>query len=205
MRAKTSACKLETSPVYFAVMILKYIPNILTLTRLVLIAPFLFFLIHQEFRGAFFIFAFAGFTDALDGWLARYFNWQSAFGSFIDPIADKLLITISFIALALTGKLPWWLVLLVLARDITISAGVIAWHYFIQRKLEFQPTYLSKINTVLQLLLVTLCLFEQAFFTLPPRLNFCLIILTALTTLSSYIDYVWTWGNKACIKARTSK
>lgn len=180
-------------------MILKNIPNALTITRLILIAPFLGLLYQQSYANAFYIFLLAGFTDGLDGWLARTFHWQSLLGSLIDPLADKLLITSSFIALALLDKLPWWLVILVFLRDLTISFGAIAWYWFIQRKLEFKPTYLSKINTVLQLSLVTLCLFELAFFKFTPLLYTALLALTALTTMSSYINYVWTWGKKACL------
>ena len=88
-------------------MILKHIPNVLTLMRLLLIAPFLIFFIQKEYIGAFYVFILAGFTDALDGWLARYFHWQSSFGSFVDPLADKLLIASSFIALALIQALSW--------------------------------------------------------------------------------------------------
>src|SRR5260221_624177 len=136
-------------------MILKHIPNALTLFRLTLIAPFLMYLYHQEYACAFYTFMLAGFTDGLDGWLARRFHWQSFFGSFIDPLADKLLVASSFISLALIGSLPWWLVILVFLRDFTISMGVVAWYLFIQRKLDFVPTQLSKFNTALQLALVT--------------------------------------------------
>ena len=183
-------------------MILKNIPNALTITRLILIGPILLFLYQHDYVFAFFIFILAGFTDALDGWLARYFHWQTPLGLFIDPLADKLLIASSFIALACIGALPWWLVILVFLRDITISAGVLAWYKFVPKEPNFNPSYLSKINTVLQLALVTQCLFQQAFPKVAPNLfhltNPLLTNLTAFTTITSYIDYVWTWGKKAC-------
>lgn len=179
-------------------MILRQIPNMLTLARLILIGPFLVFLYQKQYESAFYTFLFAGFTDALDGWLARYFHWQSSFGSFVDPMADKLLIASSFISLALIGCLPWWLVVLVFLRDLTISIGVLAWYRLIQHKPDFKPTYLSKINTVLQLTLVVICLFELAFSTIAPAWITAMIILTAITTTASYIDYAWTWGQKAC-------
>lgn len=179
-------------------MILRYLPNALTITRMLLIAPFLVFLYHQNYIDAFYIFLLAGFTDGLDGWLARSFNWQSSFGSFIDPVADKLLIASSVVSLALIGSIPWWLVMVIFLRDLTISIGVLAWYWLIERKPNFKPTYLSKINTVLQLALVTLCLFELAFFKVANNLVETLIILTATTTIGSYIDYTWTWGKKAC-------
>ena len=106
-------------------MILRQIPNALTLARLILIAPFLVFIYQNEYVNAFYTFVLAGFTDGLDGWLARTFNWQSSFGSFVDPVADKLLIASSFISLAIIGRMPWWLVALVFLRDITISIAVL--------------------------------------------------------------------------------
>ena len=177
--------------------LLTFIPNALTLFRLILIGPFLLFFYQQNYIDAFYLFLLAGFTDALDGWMARYFNWQSPLGSFIDPLADKLLVASSFISLALINQLPWWLVVLVFMRDLTISTGVVAWYYLVQRKLDFEPTYLSKINTVLQLGLVILCLFELAFPPYSLHLVPTLITKTAITTSITYIHYVWTWGKKA--------
>lgn len=185
--------------------LITFIPNALTLFRLILIVPFLISLNQQNFEKAFFIFLCAGLSDALDGWLARTFQWQSFFGSFLDPLADKLLVACSFISLALLNQLPWWLVILVFMRDFTISTGVAAWFYFIQRKLEFEPTLLSKINTVLQLSLVTGCLFKLAYHTLPYPLISSLIILTTITTSLTYIHYVWTWGKKAFFKPDVAK
>lgn len=179
-------------------MILKHIPNALSLFRLILIVPFLTFLYQHEYVSAFYMFVLAGFTDGLDGLLARHFNWQSLLGSFIDPLADKLLVASSFISLALIGALPWWLVILVFARDFTISMGVMAWYWLIQRRLDFEPTLLSKINTTLQLVLVTLCLFQIAYFEFNSYVTQTLIFVTALTTAATFVDYVCTWGRKAC-------
>jgi len=186
-------------------MILKNIPNALTIIRLLLIAPFLMLLHQHAYNHAFSVFLLAGFTDGLDGWLARYFHWQTFFGAFVDPLADKLLIAASFISLALLGILPWWLVTLVFLRDVTISFGVLAWYWFVQRKLDFKPTVLSKINTFLQLTLITLCLFELAYFKFSPYLDQTLIALTTFTTATTYIDYVWTWGKKALIDVQIAR
>lgn len=205
---KIRLCQINKRGYYelpFLHMILQHIPNALTMIRLVLIAPFLVFIYQQEYTNAFYTFILAGFTDGLDGWLARHFHWQSLFGSFTDPMADKLLIAASFISLAIIGKLPWWLVILVFLRDLTISFGVLAWYWFIQRKLDFKPTVLSKVNTVLQLSLLTLCLFELAFSTFAPHLLEALILLTTITTASTYVDYVWTWGKRACTNTHLAK
>lgn len=186
-------------------MILKNIPNALTLIRLVLIAPFLVSLYQQQYVIAFYLFVFAGFTDGLDGLLARQFHWQSFFGSFVDPLADKLLIASSFISLALIGSLPWWLVTLVFLRDLTISFGVVAWYCLIHQRLDLKPTFLSKVNTFLQLSLLTLSLFELAFFKFTPYLIEVLILLTTMTTATTYVNYVWTWGKKACATVTLAK
>lgn len=185
-------------------MILKYIPNTLTLLRLVLIIPFLVFLYRQEYTHALYTFLLAGLTDGLDGWLARFFNWQSFFGSFADPLADKLLVTISFISLALIGILPWWLVILVFLRDLTISMGVLAWYWFIQKKINFEPTLLSKFNTSFQLLLVLICLFKLAFDGFPQYVINLIIVITTVTTIITYVDYIWSWGKKACMAKESS-
>lgn len=180
-------------------MILKYIPNALTLFRLGLIFPFLICLYHNQYVDAFYLFILAGFTDGLDGWLARYFHWQSTFGSFVDPMADKLLVASSFISLALIGSLPWWLVALVFLRDFSISVGVVC-YWFIQRKLDFEPTFLSKINTTLQLALVVVCLFELAYFNVHPYFISCLIYLTAFTTSITFMHYAWIGCQKTRLK-----
>lgn len=183
-------------------MILKQIPNSLTILRLVLIIPFLIFLFDKQYQYALYTFFAAGVSDGLDGWLARHFNWQTVFGSVMDPLADKLLVASSFFSMAWIGKLPWWLWFLVFARDITICLGATAWYFLIQHKMDFEPTRLSKFNTAFQLSLVIGCLFELAYFPFPFPLVNSLIILIACTTTASYIDYVWTWGHKAWHKPK---
>jgi cardiolipin synthase (CMP-forming) len=180
-------------------MIVKHLPNLVSLFRLLLICPFLFAFYHQAYSTAFSIFLIAGITDAIDGWLARQFHLQTQLGHIIDPLADKLLVAASFVSLALLQQLPWWLVMLVFLRDFTLFFGATAWYYFIERSFEFTPTLLSKLNTGLQILLVMVCLIKIAFHTLDPDPIPLLIYLTALTTSITYVDYVWTWGRKACL------
>lgn len=176
---------------------MKQIPNVLTFIRLLMVIPFLTCLFHKQFTYAFYLFLIAAVTDALDGWLARGFSWQSDIGRVIDPLADKLLIAASFISLALLNVLPWWLVLLIFGRDMTITLGVIAWYYLIPIKPHLKPTYISKVNTVLQLLLVMFCLYDLAFGLRHTQWVLVGVILTAGTTSISFADYVWHWGNKA--------
>lgn len=176
---------------------IRNIPNILTFSRMLLLMPFIIYFSEQEYVLSFYFFLMAGITDGLDGWLARHYHWQSAAGSFLDPLADKLLVASSFLLLAFIHKLPVWLVILVFMRDITIIGGIALWYMFIQEKLTFLPTFISKINTTLQLALVTLCLFELAFFMFPNWVKVTLIAMTAITTTLSYIHYISVWGIKA--------
>lgn len=176
---------------------LKQIPNALTIIRLILIAPFLICIFHQQFAYAFYICLMAAVSDVLDGRLARWFAWQTDLGKIIDPLADKLLIATSFISLAYLNLLPWWLVVLIFARDCIISFGFLAWCLFIPKKPDLKPTNISKMNTVLQMSLVMLCLAEQGFAFNVSYLLQIGIGLTATTTVITLCDYVWTWGNKA--------
>ena len=175
---------------------LKNLPNILTSVRLFLIVPFLICLYQKNYANSFYIFVLAGFTDGLDGWLARHFHWQSTFGLVVDPIADKLFIGLSVISLAIMGQLPWWLFGLIFFRDLSILTGVLAWYRVEHLRVEFKPSRLSQINAVLQGSLVTLCLFELAFSPVYPSVKLLLIAVTTLTTTASYIDYGWTWSKK---------
>jgi CDP-diacylglycerol--glycerol-3-phosphate 3-phosphatidyltransferase len=136
------------------------LPNILTLARFAA-APMAFWLLVQHWAAsAFLLFVAASLTDALDGFLAR--RWGgSALGAVIDPVADKLLIVTMSVALAATGALPAWLVLLVISRDVLIGVGyliVVSRHRFVVR-----PFWVSKINTVLQMALVSSALLQQGF------------------------------------------
>ena len=176
---------------------LKYIPNILTIFRLILIGPYLYYLSIHQYVYTFYLFIFAGMTDALDGWMARQFHWQTPLGALIDPLADKLLVASSFISLALLNQLPWWLVILVFMRDFTISCGFLAWYWCITRQFNCIPTMLSKINTTLQLLLVTLCIYQLAFYPINKLAFYSVMLLTTITTAITYINYVWSWGKKA--------
>src|SRR4051812_26000385 len=95
-----------------------YAPNQLTLLRLVFIPPVIVFILYGHYRAAFTLVLIAGGSDALDGLLARKLGQQTTLGAYLDPIADKLLLTSSFVALGFGGQIPLWLVILVLSRDV---------------------------------------------------------------------------------------
>lgn len=169
---------------------LKYIPNIITLIRILLIVPFLVAFFREQYHVAFYIFLIAGFSDGVDGYLARYFNWQSHFGAFIDPLADKLLMMISFICLAWLGVIPLILFWIVILRDIIIMSGV-GGILYIRGEIDVQPSLVSKLNTVLQIALIAFLLFELAYHTLADQFIFGLMIAVTITTIASLVGYLF--------------
>ncbi|KAL8717267.1 MAG: hypothetical protein Q9225_005476 [Loekoesia sp. 1 TL-2023] len=144
------------------------IPNILTFSRLVA-APVVGYLILQEQHvAALALFVYAGATDLVDGWIARKWNLQTVVGTVIDPMADKTLMTVLTVSLAMKGALPLPLAVLILGRDVLLSIAAIYYRYislpppktltrywdFSLPSAEVHPTGISKINTALQLGLI---------------------------------------------------
>lgn len=126
------------------------VPNFLTIGRMAL-TPYIGYVIAvRNFDVALPTLFVAGMSDAVDGWLARRFHWQSRLGLFLDPIADKLLLFTVYPALGIAGELPWWLVALVLGRDLLIlAAAAVAMARGWAR--EFPPTIWGKASTFFQL------------------------------------------------------
>ena len=89
------------------------IPNLITLGRVILVPVVFWLLITHQLQAAFLAFVVAGISDAVDGFLAKRYNWETELGAYLDPIADKLLIVSIFIALGVSGKLPPWIVIAV--------------------------------------------------------------------------------------------
>ena len=118
--------------------------------RIVLIAPILMFIVQDKFDLALLLFFIAGFSDGLDGYLAKRYDWHTRIGALLDPIADKLLVAGTFVVLAYTAHIPAWLAILVILRDIVIIGGATAYNFLI-RPVEGEPTRISKLNTAMQL------------------------------------------------------
>jgi len=133
------------------------LPNSITLIRVILIPFFVDLMIYGYYRMALLIFVVACLTDALDGMIARLTNTKTALGAFLDPMADKLLIVSSFVTLAILSKIPVWLVIIVVSRDIILTMGSMV-IYFTGHSLTIKPSILGKATTFLQLLVVTLTL-----------------------------------------------
>ncbi len=172
------------------------IPNLITGLRILLVAPFLWLLLEERYGAALLLFVLAGVSDALDGFLAKYYGWTSELGGLLDPIADKLLLIGAILALGWLKELPGWLVALVIGRDLLIVVGAVAYHLRVER-LRAAPLMISKLNTFVQLTLVCAVIVHYGLMPLPEWLLAGGIYLTALTTVWSGAAYVWRWGHLA--------
>ena len=144
------------------------LPNILTVSRLIAAPVTAYLLVHDQYRWALALFAYAGITDLVDGWIARRWKLQTVAGSVIDPMADKALMIILTVTLAVKGALPLYLATLILGRDASLALAAIYYRYaslpapktfmrywdFSLPSAEVHPTTVSKYNTFLQLVLI---------------------------------------------------
>jgi len=145
-----------------------------------------------EMRIAFALFLAAGVSDAIDGFLAKRFQMKSELGAYLDPLADKALIVSIYVALGIAAALPIFLVILVVSRDIMIiGAFILAW--LVGRPMPVRPLFVSKANTVAQILLATLVLAEQAFGFNADLLAKLLMAAVAVLTLLSIAFYLAEW------------
>ncbi len=175
---------------------MKHIPNILTILRLFLVIPIVWYIIEERYGVVLVLMAIAGLSDALDGLLARAFAWQSRLGAFLDPVADKTLMVVTFVALAVKGLVPGWLFLAVLIRDVVIIGGALAYQKK-TRALEMQPTLSGKLNTALQVIFILTILLNKAGLSIPQYLITMLMYTLLFTTVISGYIYVSIWMQKA--------
>lgn len=177
---------------------MKYtLPNLMSYGRL-LATPFIVWMIAEGLLvWAFYVFVVAGISDALDGYLARRLNLDSDFGRIIDPVADKILLAGTYLALCLTGYLPIWIGILIFGRDLLIVA---AWMASGQKGdfIRPDPLRVSKINTALQIGLAAYTILSEGYgFVLilfaEITLAKALLYLVAVTTLLSGASYCVRW------------
>ncbi len=175
---------------------LSQLPNAISIIRMFLVVPVVWSLLQLEFGMALVWIAVAGFSDGLDGFLAKHYGWQSRLGSILDPLADKLLLVCSFITLTWLGLVPLWLLFAVLIRDLLIVIGGVVFHYTLGR-FEMQPSRISKLNTVMQIVFVLAVVFYHGDFAFTPWVIEALSYIVLATTVLSGLDYVLVWGQRA--------
>lgn len=169
------------------------LPNFLTLLRMAMVPFFVIAVFDLDFRLAIWIFLIAGVTDVLDGFLARHMGMRSRVGAYLDPIADKLLVTVSYVVLTIPlGQavvIPLWLTILALFRDffIMLVAGVL---YMVEGLREFPPSTLGKITTVAQVVTVGVVLLANVW-GIPDWIpKACFYTAFGLIIVSSF-DYIY--------------
>ncbi len=172
------------------------IPNILTILRFLLTIPVAYLLLEQRYTEALVLFFIAGVSDGLDGYLAKRFDWSSRLGSILDPLADKTLLVVTYVCLGLVDIIPMWLVFLVLGRDLVIVVGGLA-YYLLIGSYQMEPSWVSKANTTLQIVLALVLVFSLGVYELPSLLLVALVYSVCVTTVLSGLDYIWTWGRRA--------
>lgn len=182
---------------------LRFLPNLITGLRILLIPPFLAVLWQGNYGGALILFVLAGLSDGVDGFLAKRYGWHSRLGAVLDPLADKLLMLCAYLALGWLEMLPWWLVGMVLLRDAIIVAGALA-YFRLLGAYEMEPLLVSKLNTLMQIMLVLAVLLALWSGDLPLSLLHWLIYVVGLTTLASGSAYVWVWSRRALGEVKDS-
>lgn len=168
------------------------IPNFITLARVILVPVIFWLLISGRVQAAFVAFVAAGISDAVDGFLAKRFGWVTELGTYLDPIADKLMIVSLFIALGISGNLPSWLVIAVVSRDILIVIGVVL-TWLLGHPAPIKPLAVSKANTLAQILLVATVLGDEGFALGLDTLRTLLVWVTGALTLASLAAYTRAW------------
>lgn len=183
-------------------MTLRWIPNAICVFRVLLVGPVVVVLLREQYLVALILIVIAGMSDALDGLLARTFDWRTRLGSVLDPAADKLLIVSVFLTLTYLGLVPVGLTALVVVRDVVIVSGALTYQIFIGPVFS-EPTLISKLNTACQLSFVLFTLTGAAFQWPPHTLLIALGAAVAFTSITSGLNYVVGWSKRAWRKTHS--
>jgi cardiolipin synthase len=174
----------------------RHIPNVISGIRILLVVPIGLALAHRQLELSFMLIAIAAISDAVDGFLAKQFGWQSELGAMLDPIADKLLLATVFIVLSFLKLVPLWLMVAAVARDVIIVSGAAAYRVIIG-PLTAHPSLVSKINTLCQAAFI-LGVVSRAKFLMPSEWVITWLgALVFATVAVSGIDYILVYGRRA--------
>ncbi len=168
------------------------IPNLITIGRLVLVPMIVWLIISGRPIASFTVFVIAGVSDAIDGFLARQFNLRSALGSYLDPLADKALLVSIYISLAVLNEIPLWVAILVVSRDLFI-VGAVVLSWMLDQPVEMRPLAVSKVNTVVQIVLAAVVLGDLATSVDLTALRTVLAYLVSVLTVASAAVYLVDW------------
>jgi len=170
---------------------LAHLPNMITIARIALVPVLILLLKDHDYAAGLIVFVIAGASDALDGYLAKRLNVQSRLGAILDPVADKLLLVSAYVMLAMLEHIPFWLVLVVVFRDLLIVGGYMLYTSH-AGPVKMRPSILSKLNTLMQITLVAVILAQQAAGLAWPLAEILVYVVLA-TTVASGAHYTWSW------------
>lgn len=168
------------------------LPNLITLARLLSVPIIVFLVMTNQMVLAFYLFLLAGISDGIDGALAKYCNMASRLGAYLDPLADKALLTSIYVALAAKGLLPLWLAVLVVSRDILIIGAVIL-SWVMAHPVKVAPLMVSKAATTAQICLAVLILAMVGLGLSLGKMIDVMVYLAAILTALSAMAYMKTW------------
>jgi cardiolipin synthase (CMP-forming) len=162
--------------------------NWLTTLRILLIPVFVTLLVYRRATEALLVFCLASLTDLLDGYIARSRGRQTRLGAFLDPVADKLLLTSAFVTLTYLKVIPFWIAVVVVSRDLVLSVGVLVIHVA-GGTVQPSPSLIGKMSTVFQMatvLAAMISFYFGALVSLPRLLSW----VTAAFTITSGLQYI---------------
>jgi cardiolipin synthase len=165
------------------------IPNVITLIRILLTPIFIIFLIQGQYRRALLVFLLAGISDLADGLIARGWQQKSRLGSYLDPLADKILMAASFVTLSIYREIPPWLTVVVLSRDVVLGLGVLIFR-LADIPLIVRPSLAGKWTTTLQVTTVGLVLLNKIW-PLSALVLLAFFWFTGILTAISGIQYLY--------------
>jgi cardiolipin synthase len=166
--------------------------NLVTLARLLCVPLAIWLVLDDRMTFAFWLFVAAGLSDAVDGFIAKRFDQRSRLGALLDPLADKVLLMSMFVTLGLADRLPDWLVILVVFRDVLIIGGFLL-ASSVAQPIPTKPLWVSKLNTALQITLVAVVLGRLGLGVPDFGATVVLIYVVALTTVLSGGGYLVRW------------
>lgn len=168
------------------------LPNAITVGRLLAVPLMVWFIVTDRMSAAFWLFVAAGISDGVDGFIAKKFHAETRLGSFLDPIADKVMLVCIYITLGLEEQLSSWLVILVVFRDALIIGGALL-SQLLDHTLRVRPLFISKVNTVAQIVLAAVVLAELApIFPAIPLVGAFEVVVGATTAISGAV-YLVQW------------
>jgi cardiolipin synthase len=165
------------------------LPNWLTTLRILLIPVFVTLLVYRRAGIALLVFCLASLTDMLDGYIARVQGRQTRLGAFLDPVADKLLLTSGFVTLTWLRVIPFWITAVVVSRDVVLSIGVLVIH-LAGGAVHPAPSWIGKMSTVLQMATVLAAMASVYFHVVPSSVPRLLAWVTAGFTVTSGLQYI---------------